>query len=282
MSLRLSERFPEKRAFITGAASGLGRQFALHLAREGWTLGLSDIDLQQLQTVVDEANAMGARALPMMLDVADRMAYKDVSALFLQTAGGIDLLINNAGVGDGAAFADYPLQDWDWMIGINQMGVIYGCHFFVSQMEKQGAGHIINISSAAAYSNAPFMAAYNVSKAAVRALSETLYHELKPQGIGVSVVMPTFFPTDIMKQARGPKSYHVFAKKMMERSTISAEEVALTVLQKAGESKKEIVLPFEARRNYFLKRFFPRFFDRQIEKMMAYQRKLEKKLQKQE
>ena len=148
-------------------------------------------------------------------------------------------------------------------------------------MIDQGGGYIINIASAASFSNAPYMSAYNVTKAAVRSLSESLYHELKPHNIGVSAVMPTFFQTNIMQHARGPKANHIFAKKMMERSKTSASEVAMEVLVKAGKGKMEIVLPQDARTNFFIKKFFPKFFERQLTKMVEFQKKIEASLQKQ-
>ncbi|MCI4667229.1 MAG: SDR family NAD(P)-dependent oxidoreductase [Bacteroidia bacterium] len=278
MNYKLSQKFPEKRAFITGAASGLGREFALELAKDGWTVGIADLNEANMAKVAREVSDLGGKAFTYRLDVVDRELYHEIAYDFIKDAGGIDLLINNAGVGDGAAFLQYDLKHWDWMIGINQMGVVHGCFFFAPKMIDQGGGHIINIASAASFSNAPYMSAYNVTKAAVRSLSETLYHEFKQHKVGVSAVMPTFFPTNIMQSARGPKSNHIFAKKMMERSKVTANEVASEVLTKAGKGKMEIILPKEARRNFFIKKFFPGLFENQLDKMVEFQQKIDKSM----
>lgn len=275
MAYLLSQKFPQMRVFITGAASGLGREFSLQLAKDGWTLGLSDINEENLEQVKQEVIEEGGKAHTYLLDVANREQYHDVAYDFIKDAGGIDLLINNAGVGDGAPFQNYDLKNWDWMIGINQMGVVHGCFFFIPKMIDQKGGHIINIASAAAFSNAPFMSAYNVTKAAVRSLSETLYNEMKPYNIGVSAVMPTFFQTNIMQSARGPKNNQIYARKMMERSSTNATEVAIEILTKAGKGKKEIILPSESRKSYFVKRFLPKLFESRIEKLVAFQQKID-------
>lgn len=280
MAYQLSQKFPEKRAFITGAASGLGREFSLELAIEGWTLGVADINQEKLDRVLKEIVEKGGRGIPYLLDVANREQYHDIANQFIKEAGGIDLLINNAGVGDGAPFQNYDLKNWDWMIGINQMGVIHGCFFFIPKMIDQQSGHIINISSAAAFSCAPYMSAYNATKAAVRALSETLYNEMKPHNIGVSAVMPTFFQTNIMQFARGPKVNHIYAQKMMERSKTNANEVAREILTKAGKGKKEIILPSDSRKAFFVKKFLPRLFEKRLAKMQAIQQKVEQSMSK--
>ena len=101
---QFSQKFPAKRAFITGAASGLGKAFSIELAQEGWTIGMADINEAELAVAAQEINALGGKALVFQLNVADKQAYKIVAESFLQEVGGIDLLFNNAGVGDGSVF----------------------------------------------------------------------------------------------------------------------------------------------------------------------------------
>ncbi|MGB1217958.1 MAG: SDR family NAD(P)-dependent oxidoreductase, partial [Saprospiraceae bacterium] len=189
----------------------------------------------------------------------------------LEQQGGIDLLVNNAGVGDGGAFHEYSLENWDWMIGINQMGVLYGCHYFVPVMQKQKGGQIINIASAAGFANAPRMSPYNVTKAAVISLSESLYYELDPLGIGVSVVMPTFIRTDIMQFARGTDDAVRRGRKFLEKTKLGPNDAVLEMLTKAGKGKLHIVLPKEARQSHWMKRIFPRFFRKQLMKISKRQ-----------
>ena len=131
-------------------------------------------------------------------------------------------------------------------------------------MKKARSGHIINIASAAAFVPSPNMAAYNVTKAAVRSLSETLYTELAPSNIKVSVVMPTFFKTNIMQYSRSGEEMKAVAKKMMEKSGKEASDIAQELLIKAGKGKLNIILPGQARFLYFIRRFFPSLFYRLI------------------
>ncbi|MCI5080259.1 MAG: SDR family NAD(P)-dependent oxidoreductase [Saprospiraceae bacterium] len=263
--LSISQQFPAKRAFITGTASGLGRELSLLLAKDGWTIGMCDINENGLQAVKAEVEKQGGQALPYLLDTSNRQQFESVAKDYLAETGGIDLLINNAGVGDGEVFHEYSLDNWDWMVGINQMGVVYGCYFFVPILRKQKSGHIINISSAASFSNAPGMAAYSATKAAVRSLSETLYYELAPLGVKVSVAMPTFFKTNIMKHGKG-KMINT-ARKLVEESGIEADTIAREILAKAAAGKLHIVLPKQARKMFWVARIFPSVFRKQLLKI---------------
>lgn len=265
--LELSKKYTEKRAFVTGAAMGLGKAFCTHLAKDGWTIGMSDVNIEKLETAAEEVRQLGGNPILFSLDVSDRTKFKEVADTFVQQQGGIDVLVNNAGVGDGGAFHEYSLENWDWMVGINQMGVVYGCYFFVPTFRKQGFGQIINIASAAGFANPPRMSPYNVTKAAVISLSETLYYELEPLGIKVSVVMPTFIKTNIMSNARGSQDAIKAGRKLLEKTKLKPEEAVLEMLQKAGKGKLHIVLPREARFSYWLKRHFKGFFGKQLLKI---------------
>ncbi|MCB0705490.1 MAG: SDR family NAD(P)-dependent oxidoreductase [Saprospiraceae bacterium] len=253
----------KKRVFLTGAASGLGLELGLILASQGWSLGITDIRQDVLAEAARKFESAGAaNVMTYSFDVSDRPAYEEAAVAFLEWAGGIDLLINNAGVGDGGDFSDYKLDDWEWLMQVNFLGVVYGCKLFIDTFQKQKSGLIINISSAAAFANGPGMSAYNASKAAVRSLSETLSYELLPYNIGVCVVMPTFFKTDVMQYARGPAAAQHFAKKMIDRSELEASTVAKEILEKALAGKAEIILPTSARKLYRIKRYFPALFRR--------------------
>jgi NADP-dependent 3-hydroxy acid dehydrogenase YdfG len=272
--LQITKNYSQKRAFITGAASGLGKAFAVHLAQDGWTVGMTDLNDDRLQTVKNEIEALGGKAYVFVFDVTDKVVYERVVEEYLLQVGGIDLLINNAGVGDGGAFHEYSLDNWEWMTRINLFGVVYGCHYFINKFYEQKSGHIINIASAAGIANGANMSPYNATKAAVISLSDTLRYESRPYNINISVVMPTFFKTNIMENARGGGAAQNFASKMIERSNLEAETVALEILEKAGKGNFKIILPKEARRIAFMKRFLPSVFDKQVFKMVE---KLSKK-----
>lgn len=267
-NLTLTQRYPLRRAFITGAGSGLGQALAYALAAEGWHLGLSDIQGLSLTTTSEQVQALGGHAHTYTFDVADREAFGTASQHFLEAAGGIDLLINNAGVGDGSLFNEYPLENWEWMISINQMGVIHGCHYFLPTLIEQGRGHILNIASIAAFTNNPFMSAYCATKAAVRSLSEALMYEMTPKGIDVSVAMPPFFQSNVMSSARGPEQMRRFAHSMMQKSGLTAQEVANSILKGVEKRRFEIWISRQAWWIFQLKKFFPGLYRSRVQRLV--------------
>jgi short-subunit dehydrogenase len=276
---QLSQNHPQKRAFITGAASGLGRAFANELAKDGWTIGLADINTTDLELAAAEVKKSGGEAKCFTLDVSNKEQYQSVAGEFLSYAGGIDLLFNNAGVGDGSVFEEYSLENYEWMVGINQMGVLYGSWFFVPAMKKQGSGHILNTASAAAISCAPTMAAYNMTKAAVVAISETLYGELMDHNIQVSCIQPTYFKTNVIQHARGGELVKKATELFIAKSGLGAEEVAKEILIRAGKKELYIILPKDARQMWFLKRLAPTWFRKKVKgKFMYAMSKVRKRL----
>jgi NADP-dependent 3-hydroxy acid dehydrogenase YdfG len=267
---QLSQAHPGKRAFITGAASGLGKAFCMELAKDGWTLGIADINVPGLSSTAAEIEKSGGRALSFSLDVANKEQYKQVAADFLQQAGGIDLLFNNAGVGDGGGFEEYGLENYEWMVGINQMGVVYGCHYFIPAMKKQRSGHILNTASAAAIGCAPTMGAYNMTKAAVVAISETLYGELMDHNIQVSCIQPTYFRTNVIQHARGGELVKKATQMFIEKSGLEADAVAQEILARAGKKELYIILPKDARKMWLLKRLAPTWFRKKVKEQFMY------------
>ena len=171
--MQLSETYPQRRAFITGAASGLGLVLCEVLAEDGWTLGMADINEAGLAEAVARIEAAGGTPHPVVLDVTDAMAFQAAADAFAEGAGGVDVVINNAGIAVAGTLEETSLADWEAIVGINLMGVVHGCRAFIPHLKKDG-GHLINIASAAAVAAGPFMTAYNATKAAVLALSETL------------------------------------------------------------------------------------------------------------
>jgi NAD(P)-dependent dehydrogenase (short-subunit alcohol dehydrogenase family) len=185
---------------ITGAGSGFGRALAMALAPRGARLVLCDINEASVADTVKMVLAAGAKdARGQKCDVSK---LEDIEALAKACQGPIDLVVNNAGVSSGGRIGEAPISDWRWTIEIDLFGVIYGCHVFVPLLRRQGHGHVLNVASAAGLLAAPNMGAYNVSKAGVVSLSETLAAELCGTKVGVTVLCPTFFQTDIAKSGR--------------------------------------------------------------------------------
>lgn len=281
MKHHLSKKFPAKRAFITGSGSGLGLALCKELASDGWTIGMSDIDGVALQKASDVISKLGGNPLSYGLDVSDKDQYRIVAEKFLAKTGGIDLLVNNAGVGDGGYVEEYGLDNWDWLLSINLHGVIYGNALFIPTFKAQKTGAIINIASAAAFTSLPRMGAYNVSKAGVRALSETMDAELNHLGVTVSCVMPTFFKTKVMQHARGKAEELEMSKMIFATSELTPERVAKHVLKKVGKGRFHIILPADAKFMFFMKRFFPsvllRMFRQAEKRQEAFKNGLRKK-----
>ena len=263
--VQLNARFPRKRAFITGAGSGLGLALAKALAADGWTLGLFDRNLERLTLVEAEFADAGVRLVAYPGDVTHADELTVAVNSFAANHDGLDLMINNAGVAGTGTLMDVSLEDWRWIIDINLMGVIHGARAAIPYLQRNGKGLLINVSSAAAFASAPGMISYNATKAAVLSISETLVNELRPMGTQVSVVMPTFFRSGLLETSRGPEQAKRDAHHAMQKAKYQAEDAARDLLTQAAAGETYIVLPHSARMLWRLKRWMPvRFLDRVI------------------
>lgn len=259
--LKLTERYPKKRAWITGGAAGIGEALSLRLAADRWEIAVCDVNPTTLEEASARIEAAGATVHPYAFDVRDREAYQSCIDNFVRKTGGIDLQVNNAGIGAGGAMGEFSLQDWDTTLSINLGGVVNGLHFAVPILKRQQGGHIINTASAAAFGSMPNMAAYNASKAAVLAISETLHTELAPYKIGVSCLMPSFIKTDLHKTMIGTATGIKFGKKLVQGSEHTADQLAAFTLERAGAGELYLIFPREARMAWYLKRLLPhRYF----------------------
>lgn len=257
--------FPKPlRAVVTGAGSGLGRALALDLAERGAALVVSDIDPTSAEATAELVRAKRARAEVIACDVTDRQAVFSLIEETENRLGGIDFLANNAGVAVGGPFDEISIEDWRWAVDINLWGVIYGCQAAVPKMRAQRRGYILNVASAAGLLAPPAMSAYNVTKAGVVSLSETLYAEYKPEGIHVTVLCPTFFRTNIVEAGRGATTPKEDAQviRWMERSKVQAPDVAKEAVNAVRDGKLYVQPMRDGRMAWRLKRTAPqRFYD---------------------
>ena len=257
--------FPKPlRAVITGAGSGLGRALALDLARRGASLVVSDIDPAAAEQTAELVRQRRTQAEVVQCDVTDRDAVFGLVDETEKRLGGIDFIANNAGVAVGGPFDEITIEDWRWAVDINLWGVIYGCQAAVPKMKARGRGYILNVASAAGLLAPPAMSTYNVTKAGVVALSETLYAEYKGAGLSMSVLCPTFFRTNIVEAGRGATSDKEDAQiiRWMERSKVQAPAVAKTAIDAVRDGKLYVQPMRDGRMAWRLKRTAPqRFYD---------------------
>jgi short-subunit dehydrogenase len=245
-------------AVITGAASGFGRALALVLAERDARLILGDLDQAGLEETASLAKSRGARSARTF--VCDVTKLDSVQALAAACDSPLDLVVNNAGVSSGGAVGEVPVEDWRWTLEVNLFGVIHGCHVFTPMLLAQGHGHILNVASAAGLLSAPRMGAYNVSKAGVVSLSETLSAELEGTGVGVTVLCPTFFRTNIAKNGRfHDEKTRASAEKLVAEGK-SADSVARAALASVEKGRLYSVPMADGRLYWRFKRLAPESF----------------------
>ena len=265
MGLYKKKLKPSQKAYavVTGAGSGIGRSFAIELAKRGGKIVCADINLETAQETVEIiAREIGGQAFAMQCDVGkkdDVQNLAEKSAELLNHS--VTLLINNAGVGLGGKFDEVSLEDWQWCMHVNLWGVIHGCHYFVPKFKQQGYGAIINVASAAGYTAAPEMTAYNVTKSSVLALSETLSAELYSANIRVNVLCPTLVPTNIMKNGRLPKQYSSLADDLlMNHAFVTSDEVVIKTLNNLDAGKLYTIPQPDAKLFWLMKRASPALY----------------------
>ena len=240
--------FKGKTAVLTGAGSGFGLECARIGARLGMNLVLVDVQQDALDAATAEMQAAGAQVLPFKLDVANASQMEAMGAAVLARFGAPHLVFNNAGVGSGGLIWENSVKDWEWVLGVNVMGVAHGVRIFTPMMleaAKQDAtwqGHIVNTASMAGLLNAPNMGVYNVSKHAVVSLSETLYQDLSlvTDQISASVLCPFFVATGISQSHRNrpaelrgskPTQSQLIGQAMSEKAVSSGKVSAADVAQ---------------------------------------------------
>jgi len=240
--------FKGRTAVITGAGSGFGLEASRIAAGLGMNIVMADVQQDALDRAVAEIEALGAAVLPFRLDVAKAAEVEALGAATFARFGAPHFVFNNAGVGAGGLIWETTLKDWEWVVGVNLMGVAHGIRVFTPMMLAAAAkdpsfeGHIVNTASMAGLLNAPNMGVYNATKSAVVAMSETLYQDLRlvTDQISASVLCPFFVPTGITSSDRNrpadmrddsqPSRSQLIGRAMSDKAVssgrVSAAEVA--------------------------------------------------------
>ena len=257
--------FPVNSAVVTGAGGGLGRALCLRLAQRGARLLLADIHQERCEETARLVERAGGHATAIVIDVTDAGQVEHMAIAADGLLGRIDLVVNNAGVAGGGPVGKVSLDDWHWIVNANLWGVVYGCHFFVPRLVRQGGGAILNVASLAGIACAPNMASYNVTKAGVIALSETLCAELAGDNIRVTVLCPAFFKTNLMETMRvAEPQFRAMAEAAFANSTMTADQVAAAALRDVERGRLYCLPMREGRIVWRLKRLMPQRFARLV------------------
>ena len=248
-------------AVVTGAGSGLGAALCRALVARGARVVAADVDPGAARAT---AAGLGGAVHPVLCDVA---RLEDVEALAREAQailGSIDLVVNNAGVAVVGQVGDVPIADWRWVFDVNWWGVLHGCHVFAPILRARRRGHILNVASAAGLLAPPHMAPYNATKAAVVALSETLHADLAGDGIGVTVLCPTFFASNLTRSPRTSVDERLrrAAHRLVDRARWSADDVARAALAGAAAGALYVAPQPDARWAWRFKRATPTAFHR--------------------
>lgn len=253
---REPQSFAGKRALVTGGASGLGLAMTKILAAEGAKVLV--VDVHELAP----EGVLPAGVEYRQLDVRSDEGWDETRNWVEATWGGLDLLFNNAGVAAGGRIDVESIENWQWIIDINLLGVVRGCRTFVPMMKQAGGGHIVNTASLAGLVHAPSMASYNAVKAAVVAVSETLRHELAPDRIDVSVICPSFFRTNLAESLQGKDvDMEETAVRLITQAPRSADEVASKALEGVRNRRFIVLTDSDGVAAYNAKRYARKAYD---------------------
>jgi NAD(P)-dependent dehydrogenase (short-subunit alcohol dehydrogenase family) len=256
--MNIEQKFPGKRAVVIGAASGLGLAICERLARNGWKLLIADINAPRLAEAEIKLQALGAQTLSLVMDVTKYESLESAAHIIQENWQGVDLVFNNAGIATAGTIEELTDEDWNRTINIDLWSVIYGCRVFSSLLKKQGSGHIINTASSAGTLAPPEMAAYNVAKAGVVSLSETLKIELSRHNIGVTVICPTVFGTPLGDSITDPgRAMEVSLLKQLQESKVTPEHIVEDVINAITRNRLYVMSQADAKWGWRFKRFFP-------------------------
>jgi NAD(P)-dependent dehydrogenase (short-subunit alcohol dehydrogenase family) len=265
---RLSSRYPARRVLITGATSGSGEALAVLFGRYGWRVAVTGRNREKVALSAKKVRAAGGQALEIELEVTRYEDFERAARHVAETWGGLDILVNNAGVTGGESIEDDSIELWHRIIDINTFGVVHGCKAFAPILRESGGGHIVNVASVAAFVSAPEMASYNVSKAAILSLSETLDAELAPHHIDVTVACPGVFQSELGAEGRVLASPNARMMKSLRReqetTSQTAEDVVGRIVIDMAKRRLYSLPGGDLRAQWIIKRISPEFSRRLI------------------
>jgi NAD(P)-dependent dehydrogenase (short-subunit alcohol dehydrogenase family) len=254
-----------RRVLITGAGSGLGLALAHRYARSGARVACVDLHSDRAESA--RAALQGEGHLALTADVGDDASMEALSMRVRDAWGGVDVLINNAGIASAGPMVKTTMDEWRKVLEIDLLGVVRGCRLFLPDMLSAGRGQIINTASFAGLAGAPGAMSYGVAKAGVVALSEQLRAEVEHKGVRVSVICPAFFRTNLLEGAIIDEKTKARVGKLMDRSPDTVDSVADKVFAQA-ERGVFMIIPTKREPGYWrMKRWMPERYFRMLQKM---------------
>ena len=270
-------------AVITGAASGIGRALAVRLAEEKIAgIAISDVNAEGLNETAALVRNLNVAVTAHVVDVSKLDQVEQFAADVIEKHGRVTHLINNAGVGVIGTFEQISIEDFEWLMGINFWGVIYGCKVFLPLLKQQDAAHIVNVSSVFGLIAPEEQSAYCSSKFAVRGFTESLRHELAETNVSVSCVHPGGILTNIVRNSRvgdgTPDEWKQQGVKLFDRvAKTTPETAAEVILNGIKTNEPRILIGKDAHTISTISRLFPRKYLRVLERMSGHKMSLRKK-----
>ena len=270
-------------AVITGAASGIGRALAVRLAEEKIAgIAISDVNAEGLNETAALVRNLNVAVTAHVVDVSKLDQVEQFAAEVIEKHGRVTHLINNAGVGVIGTFEQISIEDFEWLMGINFWGVIYGCKVFLPLLKQQDAAHIVNVSSVFGLIAPEEQSAYCSSKFAVRGFTESLRHELAETNVSVSCVHPGGILTNIVRNSRigedTPEEWKQQGVKLFDRvAKTTPETAAEVILNGIKTNEPRILIGKDAHTISTISRLFPRKYLRVLERMSGHKMSLRKK-----
>jgi short-subunit dehydrogenase len=250
-----------KKILITGAASGLGKAIAQLYASKGWMVLVVDIQDELGIEFVNELNSTGYSAEYYHCDIGQQQEFLSLFERVSKHHDCLDILVNNAGVASAGKLENTNSTEWNRLINLDLLSVIYGTQALLPLLKQSKKAHIVSTASFAGVALMPGMMTYNVAKAGVIAFSETLHGEMSIHNIGVSVACPAFFETNLVSSMGdvNPKTKR-FIDKQMKTSGVSANDVAQDIFNAVNNNKFMVISHKQSRLQYLVKRLFPNIF----------------------
>jgi len=255
----------QRRVLITGAGSGLGQALAIRYARSGARVACVDLSVDRSEQT--RAALAGSGHLALAADVGSDEAMEQLQQAVIAEWGGLDVLVNNAGIASGGSMVETTMAEWRQILEVDLLSVVRGCRLFLPGMLAAGSGQIISTASFAGLAGAPGAMTYGVAKAGVVALSEQLRAEVARKGVRVSVICPSFFRTNLCDTVIGNQATKALAVKLMDNAPDTVDSVADKVFADAEAGRFLIIPTRREPMRWRLKRWFPELYFSQLLKM---------------